>query len=71
MWPVVFATILFADNTSMLITDSDQKMFKKGTNNNILINTSFKSNLLSLNVDKTHFLQFLTKNSQEIDLQIT
>jgi hypothetical protein len=35
------------------------------------MNIWFKSNLLSLNLDKTHFLHFLTKNSQEIDLQIT
>jgi hypothetical protein len=27
--------------------------------------------LLSLNLDKTHFLQFLTKNSHESDLQIS
>jgi hypothetical protein len=37
----------------------------------IQLNTWFKSNLLSLNLDKTHFLQFLTKNSHESNLQIS
>jgi hypothetical protein len=35
------------------------------------INEWFKSNLLSLNFDKTHFLQFQTKNSQELDFNNT
>jgi hypothetical protein len=31
----------------------------------------FNSYLLSLNLEKADFLQFLTKSSQEIDLQIS
>ena len=30
----------------------------------------FQSNLLTLNCNKTHFLQFLTKNQNEIKIQI-
>ena len=30
----------------------------------------FQSNLLTLNCNKTHFLQFLTKNKKEIQIQI-
>jgi hypothetical protein len=64
--------ILFADDKSMIITNSDPQMFKKDINSIILlISTWFKSNLLSLNLDKPHFLQFFTKNSQETDLQVT
>jgi hypothetical protein len=33
-------------------------------------NSWFKSNLLSLYFDKTHFLQLITKNNQENDMQI-
>jgi hypothetical protein len=57
--------ILFVDDTSMIITNSDpQIFFKKDINNMVLlISTRFKSNLLSLNLHKAHFLQFLTKNS--------
>jgi hypothetical protein len=56
----------------VMITNSDPQMFKKDINNIIvLINTWFKHNLSSLNLGKTHFLQFLGRNSQDIDLQIT
>jgi hypothetical protein len=34
------------------------------------INNWFQANLLSLNFDKTKFLQFLTKNSRKIDIQV-
>jgi hypothetical protein len=67
--------ILFADDTSMIITNLDSQMFemfKKDISNIIMqLNRWFKSNLLSLNLEKTHFLQFLTKNNQEIDLHIS
>jgi len=35
------------------------------------VNVWFISNLLSLNVDKTHYLQFRTKNSSPIDIKIS
>jgi hypothetical protein len=64
--------ILFSDDTSMIITNSDLQEFKKDIHSIIIqLNTLFKSNLLSLNLDKTHFLQFLTKNSHESNLQIS
>jgi hypothetical protein len=63
--------ILLADNTSIIITNSDISEFKKNINNVFIkINSWLKSNLLSLNFDKTHYLHFITKNSQEIDMQI-
>jgi len=63
--------ILFANDTSIIITNSNPSEFKRDINN-IFIKTNnwFKSNLLSLNFDKTHFLQLITKNSQETDMQI-
>jgi hypothetical protein len=35
------------------------------------VNEWFRSNLMFLNIEETHFLQFRTKNSQKIDLNIT
>jgi hypothetical protein len=55
----------------MIITNSDLQEFKKDIHSIIIqLNTSFKSNLLSLNLDKTHFLQFPTKSSHESGLEI-
>jgi hypothetical protein len=34
------------------------------------INEWFNANLLSLNLDETHFIQFVTKNSSSIDFNI-
>jgi hypothetical protein len=49
--------ILYADDTSLIITNSD-------INTVILrLNRWFHSNLLLLNFETTYFLQFLTKNS--------
>jgi hypothetical protein len=46
-------------------------MFKKVIHSIVQLNKWLKSNLLSLNLGRTHFLQFQTKNSHEIDLQIS
>jgi len=57
--------IPFADDTSMTIILSDPHDFSYTVNNSIInINSWFISNLLSLNIDKTKFLQFLMKNSK-------
>jgi hypothetical protein len=64
--------ILFADDTSMTITGSDPHEFWYTVNNSIInINSWFITNLLSLNIDKTQFLQFLMKNSKMTDLSIS
>ena len=68
--PDICNPFLFADDTSMIITNSGFQVFKKDIHSIIIqLNRWFKSHLLSLNLDKTHFPQFLTKNSCEIDLQ--
>jgi hypothetical protein len=49
--------VIFADDTSMIITKSDPLEFTNTINRNITkINRWYKSNSLSLNIDKTHFL---------------
>jgi len=63
--------ILFADDTSIIISNIDSQEFK----NNIIsvmnktINWS-QSNLLTLNCNKTHFLQFMTKKQNEMKIKI-
>ena len=64
-------TVLFADDTNIIISKSNQDEFKT----NIMSVTNeitnwFQSNLLTLNCNGTHFLQFLTKNKKEIQIQI-
>jgi hypothetical protein len=63
--------VLFADDTSMIITKSDPLEFTSNINRNITkINRWFKSNSSSLNIDKIHFLQFYTKINQNHGFQI-
>jgi hypothetical protein len=64
--------VLFADNTTIIITSPNPTYFK----NTVIkifqgINSWFSTSLLSLNIDKTHFMQFVTKNSFLIDLYIS
>ena len=63
--------ILFADDTSIIISSTNPEDFKRITNL-VLMETInwFHSNLLTLNCEKTHFLQFFTKKHNKIKLQI-
>ena len=64
--------VLYADDTSLLITNSDSQMSEKDINTAILqLNRWFNSNLLLLNLEETYFLQFLTKNTNATDLHIS
>ena len=64
--------ILFADDTSIINTNPSPSKFKEDINNIINnINDWFRCNSLSLNFDKTYFLQFRPKNSYEIDIKIS
>jgi len=63
--------ILFADDTSIIITNLSPSKFKEDFNNIIdNINDWFRSNSLSLNCGKTYFLQFRPKNSCEINIKM-
>jgi len=51
--------VLFADDTSMIINNRNPATFGKSVNTIVQdINEWFKTNLLSLNLDKTHFIIF-------------
>jgi hypothetical protein len=63
---------MYADDTSIVIFDKDLEKFElKITTTFDRMNKWFQLNLLSLNFGKTKFLQFLTKNSHEIDTQVS
>ena len=62
---------MFADDTSIIISNTDLHEFKH--NIDVVLqetNNWFISNLLALNYNKTHFLQFLVKKQNEIKIQI-
>jgi hypothetical protein len=61
--------VLFADDASTIVTNPSPLDYK----NNIInifenINDWFKANLLTLNFDKTYYIQFMTKNSSTINI---
>jgi hypothetical protein len=64
--------VLYADDTSVIIFDKDSLKFKTKVHTVFdKKNNWFQTNLLSLNFDKTNFLQFLTKNSHELDIHVS
>jgi len=64
--------ILFEDDTSIIITNPSPSKLKEDINNIIYnINDWFRGNSLSLNFDKTYFLQFRPKNSYETNKKIS
>jgi len=63
--------ILFADDTSFIITDCDETAFKLKTKEvSKELNKWFQSNLLMLNCNKTYFLPFTTKTDTETNIHI-
>jgi hypothetical protein len=58
--------VLYADDTSLRITSPNAVEFSIKVNTvSADINEWFRSNLMSLNFENTHSLQFQDKNSQE------
>ena len=63
--------ILFADDTSILLSHSNPTDFNNDINTAFkILNDWFKQNLLSLNFTKTQFTNFTTKNNNEIEINI-
>jgi hypothetical protein len=63
--------VLFADDTSIIFTNPSPLDYK----NNIInifenIKYWFKANLLTLNFNETYYIQFMTKNSSAININI-
>jgi hypothetical protein len=62
---------LFADDTSLIYTNSNLNDFENRINTLFSsLNNWFETTLLSLNYNKTHCMQFLTKTNQDINLHI-
>jgi hypothetical protein len=63
--------VLFADDTSLLITDSNDTDFNININQSFCnIISWFKSNLLILNFNKTHYVEFWTKNYYQVKTKV-
>jgi hypothetical protein len=64
--------VLYADDTSMIVTGCNTVQFSTELSTTFGdMNEWFRINLMYLNYEKTHYLQFQTKNSQKLDLNIT
>ena len=58
--------ILFADNTSIVISNTNPEEFKNNINLIMTeINKWFQSNMITLNLNKTHFIQFWTREQYD------
>jgi hypothetical protein len=67
----IASSVMFADDTSIVISNSNLDEFKK--NINLVMNETvvwFQNNFLTLKCNKTHFLQFLTKKQNATKIQI-
>ena len=63
--------ILFADDTSIIVKSPNSKDFQTNMVTAFnCVNKWFKVNLLSINIDQTHYIQFKTKNNPTLDINI-
>ena len=64
--------VLYEDNTSILVTDSNKVNFNININQMFRdINTWFKDSLLTQSYTKTQYLEFQTKHYCNVDAEIT
>jgi hypothetical protein len=64
--------VLYADVTSFVVTNPSPTEFARKLNKIFDdVNEWFRNNLLFLNLNKAKYTQFQTKNSQELELNIT
>jgi len=63
--------ILFADDTSIIISNANPDEFNASINTVMTeITNWFQSNFLTLNSNKTNFLQFLTKKTRKLKYKL-
>ena len=63
--------ILFPDDTSIIVKSPNSRDFQTNMVTAFhCVNKCFKVNLLSINTDKTHYIQFKTKNKSTFDINI-
>jgi hypothetical protein len=67
----IATSVIFADDTSIIVTNNNKIDFENALQQTMIEMSSwFRSNLLTLNYDKTHLLQFLTTHKNEMQQQI-
>jgi hypothetical protein len=60
---------LYADDTSIIVTNTEYDGYKSAMNKIFYkVNTWFSTNSLKLSVNKTHFLQFITMHYDDHDM---
>jgi hypothetical protein len=65
------APIFFADDTSIIVRSPNPRDFQTNLVTHFhCVHKRFKVNLLSINTDKTHYIQFKTKNKPTFDINI-
>jgi len=63
--------IMFADDTSIFIKSPNNTQLEKDLNTAFWqINKWFQDNLIKLNLNKTYFIQFINKSTDNLDIQI-
>jgi hypothetical protein len=63
--------VLYADDTSIIITDSNKLNFETNLNRTFnKVNTWFNANFLTLNFRKTQYLEFRSRNSGKSSMVI-
>jgi len=63
--------ILFADDTSIIVSSKNTLAFRDELNKTLVnILNWFQANLLSVNFEKTQFIQFFSKNFNNNDTKI-
>jgi len=68
----IATSIKFADDMSIIVTNNNKVDFKNTLQLAMIeLSNWFRSNLLTLNYDKTYFLQFVTKKQNEMQQQVT
>jgi hypothetical protein len=64
-------SVIYVDDTALIIANSNPEEFKENFSSLIInITNWFQSNLLTLNGNKTHFMQFLINKQNERIIQI-
>ena len=63
--------ILFADDTSIIVKSPNSRDFQTNMVTAFhCVNKWFKVNIFSINIDKTHYIQFKTKNKPTLNINI-
>jgi hypothetical protein len=69
--PKYNSIVLFADDTSILITDYNNADYNKNIHQSLTsLITWFNSNRLTLNINKTHYIEFKTKNYYQVQTKV-